>query len=186
MYRLTTRCSFSHIWVSAFNHDGGVNSSDTHYVGVCDTEESINAHKGTCILWSDSDTWAALDQLSESNGQKSNLEAAAKSIWPSVQGLLGLAGALCCCTLLYSVVASFIPCNSSHPIKYANAVVMLLVAVGCLISWSVAMSSDTMNVKVYEAILHCSVGRTLGSGYWCCICATVLAVARAIAFLRAN
>lgn len=155
-------------------------------VGLCDTPELSRVRQARCIPWSSGEHWRSLDSLAEANGADTNLAQAAKEIWPSVQGLLGLSMVLCACTLLYSVLASVIPCVSSHPIKYANAFVMLIVGACALIALSVGIASDTMDPNTYEDILPASVKRELGVGYWACVVATVLAAARAIAFFRAN
>lgn len=158
-----------------------------HMSGLCNTRSLERVQQEVCIPWSREEEWQAMDAIAEAHGEETHLATAAKEVWPSVQALLGLAIALSACTLLYSVLGSLIPCVSAHPIKFANAFVMLLVGACGLIAASVGVSCDTMEPSTYEHIVPAaSVSRVLGEGYWACVVATVMAAARAVAFCRAN
>lgn len=155
--------------------------------GLCNTGSLERVQQEICIRWSNDDEWKAMDAIAEAHGEETHLAKAAEEVWPSIQGLLGLAIALSACTLLYSVLGSLIPCVSAHPVKLANAFVMLMVGACALIALSVGVASDTMKPSTYEHIIPAaSVNRVLGEGYWACVVGTVMAAARAIAFCRAN
>jgi hypothetical protein len=90
-------------------------------------------------------------------------------------------------SLLYSLLGSFLPCQSSTPIKHANAVVMAIVGFFCVVSVSLAAASDTMKASSYEKSFGCTnVSRKYGAGYWCAVASIFMAASRCVAFLRSN